>query len=179
MAKSSVAWFGLAALTGMVILTWVSRWYAAYRRASAGRPAAGHGLGAQPPAGRNAALVVLALLVFTKNIYVASFNEFLHVLHHRALRCGRCRKFTVAAVRLFLGAMAAGTLIGGPIGDRIGAKAVIWVSSPWSAAVHPDAALCGPVLDRGADGNHRDRARLRVSRPSWCSHRSWCRGGSG
>ncbi|MDP2734022.1 MAG: MFS transporter, partial [Hoeflea sp.] len=73
-----------------------------------------------------AALVVLALLVFTKNIYTASFTSFytFYVIE----------RFNVSVqdaqllLFVFLGAMAAGTLIGGPIGDRIGARAVIWVS---------------------------------------------------
>jgi FSR family fosmidomycin resistance protein-like MFS transporter len=123
--QASVAWFGLAALTGMVILTWVSRWYAAYRRASAGRPAADTAL-VHSRRRVVAALVVLALLVFTKNIYVASFNSF--YTFYTIERFGVGVQEAQLLLFVFLGAMAAGTLIGGPIGDRIGAKAVIWVS---------------------------------------------------
>jgi FSR family fosmidomycin resistance protein-like MFS transporter len=123
--QASVAWFGLAALTGMVILTWVSRWYAAYRRASAGRPAADTAL-VHSRRRVVAALVVLALLVFTKNIYVASFTSF--YTFYTIERFGVGVQEAQLLLFVFLGAMAAGTLIGGPIGDRIGAKAVIWVS---------------------------------------------------
>jgi FSR family fosmidomycin resistance protein-like MFS transporter len=123
--QASVAWFGLAALTGMVILTWVSRWYAAYRRASAGRPAADTAL-VHSRRRVVAALVVLALLVFTKNIYVASFTSF--YTFYTIQRFGVGVQEAQLLLFVFLGAMAAGTLIGGPIGDRIGAKAVIWVS---------------------------------------------------
>jgi len=123
--QSSVAWFGLAALCGMVILTWVSRWYAAFRRASAGRPAPDTSL-LHSRRRVIIALVVLALLVFTKNIYVASFTSFytFYVIE----RFGVSVQDSQLMLFVFLGAMAAGTLIGGPIGDRIGAKAVIWVS---------------------------------------------------
>lgn len=123
--QASVAWFGLAALTGMIILTWVSRWYAAYRRASAGRPAPDKSL-AHSRRRVIAALVVLALLVFTKNIYVASFTSFYTFYTIERFDVGVQEAQLMLFV--FLGAMAAGTLIGGPVGDRIGAKAVIWVS---------------------------------------------------
>ena len=123
--QGSVAWFGLAALTGMIILSWVSRWYAAYRRASAGRSAPDKTL-AHSRRRVIAALVVLALLVFTKNIYVASFTSF--YTFYTIERFGVGVQEAQLMLFVFLGAMAAGTLIGGPIGDRIGAKAVIWVS---------------------------------------------------
>jgi FSR family fosmidomycin resistance protein-like MFS transporter len=123
--QSSVAWFALAALTGMMILTWVSRWYGDYRRASAGRPVPDKTL---MHSRRRViiALVVLALLVFTKNIYVASFSSF--YTFYTIERFGVSVQSSQLMLFLFLGAMAAGTLIGGPIGDRIGTKTVIWVS---------------------------------------------------
>ncbi|MDP3526209.1 MAG: MFS transporter [Hoeflea sp.] len=123
--QASVAWFGLAALCGMIILTWVSRWYGSYRRAAAGRPAASRIL-AHSRGRVIAALVVLALLVFTKNVYTASFTSFytFYVIE----RFGVSVQDAQLLLFVFLGAMAAGTLIGGPVGDRIGARAVIWVS---------------------------------------------------
>ncbi|MDF1609988.1 MFS transporter [Hoeflea sp. YIM 152468] len=123
--QASVVWFGLAALCGMVILTWVSRWYGEFRRAAAGRPVPDTRL-AHSRRRVILALVVLALLVFTKNIYVASFTSFYTFFV--------IERFDVSVqdaqvlLFVFLGAMAAGTLIGGPIGDRIGTKLVIWVS---------------------------------------------------
>ncbi|MEQ8400370.1 MAG: MFS transporter [Roseitalea porphyridii] len=123
--QGSVAWFCLAALTGMVILTWVSRWYGNYRRAAASRPAVSQML--RHTRGRVVfTLGVLALLVFTKNIYMASFSSYytFYVIE----------RFNVSVqdaqllLFLFLGAAAVGTIAGGPIGDRIGTKQVIWVS---------------------------------------------------
>ncbi len=123
--QASVAWFGLAALCGMIILTWVSRWYGSFRRAAAGRPAPDTAL-LHSRRRVIIALVVLALLVFTKNIYVASFTSFytFYVIE----RFGVSVQDSQLLLFVFLGAMAAGTLIGGPIGDRIGTKTVIWVS---------------------------------------------------
>jgi FSR family fosmidomycin resistance protein-like MFS transporter len=72
------------------------------------------------------ALVVLALLVFTKNIYMASFTSYytFYVIERFDVSVQGAQLLLF----LFLGAAAAGTIAGGLIGDRIGAKAVIWVS---------------------------------------------------
>ena len=123
--QSSVAWFCLAALFGMVILTWVSRWYGTYRRAAASRPAVSTALNHSR---RRVifTLGVLALLVFSKNIYMASFTSYytFYVIE----RFGVSVQDSQLLLFLFLGAAAVGTIAGGPIGDRIGTKAVIWVS---------------------------------------------------
>tara|TARA_R110002020_G_scaffold48855_2_gene139509 strand:+ start:2778 stop:4031 length:1254 start_codon:yes stop_codon:yes gene_type:complete len=123
--QGSVAWFSLAALCGMVILTWVSRWYGNYRKAAAGRPA----LSTLLNHSRRRViftLIVLALLVFTKNIYMASFTSYytFYVIE----RFGVSVQDAQLLLFLFLGAAAVGTIAGGPIGDRIGTKSVIWVS---------------------------------------------------
>lgn len=145
--QTRVAWFSLAALTGIVVLVWVSRWYAAYRRAAVGRPLADRTL---PVARRRVviALIVLALLVFTKNIYMASFTSFytFYTIH----RFGVDVQQAQLLLFLFLGAAALGTILGGPIGDRIGTKAVIWVSIlgvlPFSAALPYANLFWTPVL---------------------------------
>lgn len=121
----SVAWFGLAAVCAMVVLTWVSRWYSAYRRAAASRPAPDRRL-VHSRRRVGVAMVILALLVFTKNIYTASFTSFytFYVIERFDVSVQDAQMLLF----VFLGAMAAGTLAGGPIGDRIGARTVIWVS---------------------------------------------------
>ncbi|OCW58906.1 Fosmidomycin resistance protein [Hoeflea olei] len=123
--QASVAWFCLAALLGMVVLTWVSRWYGQYRRAAAGRPALSTVL-AHSRRRVIFTLVVLALLVFSKNIYMASFTSYytFYVIHRFDVSVQDAQLLLF----LFLGAAAVGTVAGGPIGDRIGTKAVIWVS---------------------------------------------------
>lgn len=123
--QTSVAWFSLIALLGMLILRQVGNWYGRYQAANAGR----RPLSTMLPLPRKRiliALVVLALLVFTKNIYTASVTSYYTFF--------LIEKFDVTVQQsqmmlfLFLGAMALGTVMGGPVGDRFGSKTVIWFS---------------------------------------------------
>lgn len=124
--QRSVAWFALAAMIGIVLLAKVGGWYARHneRQATRRQPAA-----TVPPFSRGkvfTALAILVALIFSKYFYLASFSSYytFYLIH----------KFDVsvwsAQVHLFvfLAAVAAGTLLGGPIGDRIGRKYVIWFS---------------------------------------------------
>jgi MFS transporter, FSR family, fosmidomycin resistance protein len=123
--QSSIAWFALAALCGMLILIWVGRWYASHMKAHASRPKASTAL----PYDRRTtmvAFVVLMLLTFTKNIYTAGMgNYFTFYLIHKF---GLDVPTSQLMLFLFLGASAAGVFIGGPVGDRFGARFVIWFS---------------------------------------------------
>jgi FSR family fosmidomycin resistance protein-like MFS transporter len=123
--QGSVGWFTFAALLGMVILWKVGNWYAGYRRANAGRAPASRTL---PLPGRRIAwsLGILGLLVLTKNVYMAGITSYytFYVIE----RFGVTIQESQLLLFLFLGAAALGTIIGGPIGDRFGAKAVIWFS---------------------------------------------------
>ena len=122
--QRSIAWFAAIALTGVLILTEVGGWYGREVRAPAARrePPA-HGLG---PRRVGIALGLLAVLVFSKFVYLASLtNYYTFYLIHRfdlPVRSAQLLLF------LFLGAAALGTFAGGPIGDRIGRKQVIWAS---------------------------------------------------
>lgn len=123
--QSSVAWFAVLALTGMVILNRVGNWYARYRAANAGR--AGAATAVQLPRKRIVtALVVLALLVFSKNIYTASISSY--YTFFLIEKFGVTVQQSQMMLFLFLGAMALGTILGGPIGDRFGPRTVIWFS---------------------------------------------------
>ncbi|MFL6535448.1 MAG: MFS transporter [Pseudomonas sp.] len=123
--QGNVAWFGLFALFALFVLYRISRWYANHLnlfKLKQGQ-AATHGLSK----GRVlSALVVLGLLVFSKYFYMASFTSYFTFY--------LIEKFDLSVASsqlhlfLFLGAVAAGTFFGGPIGDRIGRKAVIWFS---------------------------------------------------
>ncbi|MFQ6557886.1 MFS transporter [Pseudomonas sp. Lb2C1-1] len=123
--QGHVAWFGLFALFALFVLYRISRWYANHLnlfKLKQGQ-AATHGLSK----GRVlSALVVLGLLVFSKYFYMASFTSYFTFY--------LIEKFDLSVASsqlhlfLFLGAVAAGTFFGGPIGDRIGRKAVIWFS---------------------------------------------------
>ncbi|PRA63071.1 MFS transporter [Pseudomonas sp. MYb187] len=123
--QGHVAWFGLFAVFAIAVLYGLSRWYRHHLdlfKLKQGSQAT-HGLSR----GRvTFALVVLALLVFSKYFYMTSLTSYFTFY--------LIEKFDVSIANsqlylfLFLGAVAAGTFFGGPIGDRIGRKAVIWFS---------------------------------------------------
>ncbi|WP_157015468.1 MFS transporter [Mesorhizobium xinjiangense] len=121
----SVAWFSLAALVGMIVLARVSAWYNAYRAAHAtrARPATSLELPRRRVAG---ALIILILLVFSKHVYIASISSYytFYVIEKFGLSVREAQ----VLLFVFLGAAAVGTILGGPIGDRFGSKAVIWFS---------------------------------------------------
>ncbi len=120
----SVTWFSAVALVAIVILTQVSRWYAAHlppRRARA----AGHGSRVSPMRTR-ITVALLILLLFSKFFYVASLNTF--YTFYVIQTFGVSVQASQLLLFLFLGAFAVGVLVGGPIGDRMGRKRVIWFS---------------------------------------------------
>lgn len=123
--QGSVAWFGLFAVFAIGVLYGLSRWYRnhlnLFRLKQGGQ--ATHGLSR----GRvRFALVILALLVFSKYFYMASFTSYFtfYLIEKFGLSVANSQLYLF----LFLGAVAAGTFFGGPIGDRIGRKKVIWFS---------------------------------------------------
>jgi FSR family fosmidomycin resistance protein-like MFS transporter len=123
--QGNIAWFALVALFSVGLLYAISRWYkthlSLFKLKRGG--VATHGLSK----GRvTAALVVLALLVFSKYFYMASFTSYFtfYLIEKFDLSVASSQLYLF----LFLGAVAAGTFFGGPIGDRIGRKQVIWFS---------------------------------------------------
>jgi MFS transporter, FSR family, fosmidomycin resistance protein len=123
--QRSIAWFAFGALTAMVILARVGSWYKAHLVAQArhAKAAITSGLSAWRV---RLSLFILMLLVFSKNIYMASLTSF--YTFYLIQRFGLTVRSAQLHLFLFLGAAAAGTFIGGPVGDRIGRKYVIWVS---------------------------------------------------
>ncbi|APR36456.1 MFS transporter [Paraburkholderia sp. SOS3] len=122
--QRSIAWFSLAALVGIVVLSQVSRWYKHHPATKKARAGVAH---ATLPRGKIAfAMSVLVLLVFSKYFYLASINSYFTFYlidkFHLPVQAAQIHLF------VFLAAVAAGTVIGGPVGDRIGRKYVIWVS---------------------------------------------------
>jgi FSR family fosmidomycin resistance protein-like MFS transporter len=123
--KGNVAWFVLAALLAIVVLAQVSRWYAAQHRVNAGKKSTP----VINPLPRNKvilAVCVLLILIFSKYFYMASissyFTFYLMNKFDLSVQSAQLHLF------VFLFAVAAGTVIGGPVGDRIGRKYVIWGS---------------------------------------------------
>ncbi|MGY2184885.1 MFS transporter [Pseudomonas sp. SDO5591_S426] len=123
--QGHVAWFGLFAVFAILVQYGLSRWYRNHLnlfKLKQGSKAT-HGLSK----GRvTFALVVLAMLVFSKYFYMASFTSYFtfYLIEKFDLSVASSQLYLF----LFLGAVAAGTFFGGPIGDRIGRKQVIWFS---------------------------------------------------
>lgn len=123
--QTSVAWFAAIAMVGIVVLARVGGWYAEHRRATAGAPPPSRDL---PLPSRRVAwtLAILVLLTVTKNVYMASIASYFTFFTIE--RFGLDVRDAQLFLFIFLGAAAAGTFIGGPIGDRYGARFVIWFS---------------------------------------------------
>jgi FSR family fosmidomycin resistance protein-like MFS transporter len=123
--QGKIAWFMLLVLVAVVVLVGVSRWYGSHLKNGV-RKAAAHHVAPLPRGRVIGALAVLAMLVFSKYIYMASLSSYytfyLIEKFHVSVDTAQMYLF------LFLAAVAAGTFAGGPIGDRIGRKRVIWVS---------------------------------------------------
>lgn len=125
--QSSVIWFSLLALIGIIVLTGIGRWY---RENLTGKrkPAAVRHRGSRTLTRARVmmSLAVLIALIFSKYFYLASMSSY-----YTFFLIGKFG-LTVKSAQLhlfaFLFAVAAGTLLGGPVGDRIGRKSVIWVS---------------------------------------------------
>jgi FSR family fosmidomycin resistance protein-like MFS transporter len=121
--QGAVGWFTIVALVGIVILWRIGRWYwtTGRLRQRATTPTSVHGELA--PARVRRLLVILLGLVFSKYVYISSFvSYFMFFLIERFGVSLEQAQFHLFA---FLGAVAAGTFIGGPVGDRFGRKRVI------------------------------------------------------
>lgn len=126
--QGSVAWFSAAALVAILVLTRVGGWYRGRQRQQVKRPRVYGSLNPQVLSRKRVAvsLLILGMLVFSKYFYLASLTSYytfyLISKFHLTVQSAQMHLF------LFLFAVAAGTIIGGPVGDRIGRKLVIWVS---------------------------------------------------
>jgi MFS transporter, FSR family, fosmidomycin resistance protein len=125
--QHSIIWFTLAALLAIVLLTTVGRWYK--HRESLGHSARAKKAVIHPDLSSKriaVSIAVLIALMFSKFFYLSSLSSyytfFLISKFHVSVESADIHLF------VFLGAVAAGTIAGGPIGDRIGRKYVIWCS---------------------------------------------------
>ena len=122
--RGSVGWATLIALLAIVVLLQVSRWYHAHLNERRHRRVADGPRYPAPLVFRTVG--VLLLLLFSKYFYLASISSYyeFYLIH----RFGLSARGATLHLFVFLAAVAAGSMIGGPIGDRIGRKLVIWVS---------------------------------------------------
>lgn len=124
--QRGVAWYCGAALLAIVILFNVGTWYKNHglqRIKTGGKVMAANGL---PPGKVRASIVILLLLIFSKYFYMASITSYFtfYLIHTFSVSVQAAQVYLF----LFLGAVAAGTFMGGPLGDRFGRKYVIWFS---------------------------------------------------
>lgn len=147
--QASIGWFALAALLAIFILIKIGNWYKhelalAARKAASTTQVPGYSL---PKRKVRIALVILGVLVFSKYFYIASMtNYFTFFLMEKFAMSVQGAQYALFA---FLAASAAGTFIGGPLGDRIGRKYVIWGSilgaAPFTLML-PYTNLTGAIL---------------------------------
>ena len=125
--RHSVGWFALAALLAIAVLWQVGTWYALRHAAFRAKAKAARAALPALPRGRVAgAVAILLLLIFSKYFYMASITSY--YTFYLIDKFGLSVQSAQYHLFVFLFAVAAGTLLGGPIGDRIGRKRVIWAS---------------------------------------------------
>ncbi len=125
--QTHLLWFTAVAISGIVILQRVGAWYRQRLELARQKTAQLHPpLPSHPTRVVVQAMAVLVMLIFSKYIYLTSLTSYYTFY--------LIEKFQVSASQaqiylfVFLFAVAAGTIIGGPVGDRFGRKLVIWVS---------------------------------------------------
>ncbi|MCW5557284.1 MAG: MFS transporter [Verrucomicrobiae bacterium] len=124
--QAHVAWFSLVAGLGMFVLWRIGQWQWRHLHHIQRRSAAAHGGSTLPRATVVFSLAILVVLTFSKYVYLVSLTSYytfyLIERFHVSVQASQLYLF------VFLFAVAAGTILGGPIGDRIGRKRVIWAS---------------------------------------------------
>ena len=126
--QSSLAWCALLALVAIVLLFRVGRW-SAERRPRTVQPLARLSWEPRPGLSRRRVMVALAVLValiFSKYFYLAGLNSY--YTFYLISKFGLSVQSAQIHLFVFLGSVAAGTILGGPVGDRIGPKYVMWGS---------------------------------------------------
>ena len=120
-----LAWFAGAAATGFAVLWFVSDWHKHYGL-ERGKAAPRHAAHVLPRRGVGTAMGILLTLIFSKYVYLVSISSF--YTFYLIERFGVSVRDAQLHLFIFLAAVAVGTFAGGPIGDKIGRKRVIWVS---------------------------------------------------
>jgi len=123
-----IGWFGVVAFMGILLLSYVGRWYQ-QNLALKGNKSRGGGSAFAAGVSRNrvvVSVVILLLLIFSKYFYMASMSSYFtfYLMEKFQVSVQQSQLYLFA----FLAAVAAGTILGGPLGDRYGRKLIIWVS---------------------------------------------------
>ena len=127
--QANVLWFSLLALVGIVILTRLGRWHHNHILSLPQLTNTSHHQHIAPrlPSGKTSrALMVLLALIFSKYFYLTSITSY--YTFYLIEKFGVSIKQAQIYLFVFLFAVALGTILGGPVGDRYGRKIVIWFS---------------------------------------------------
>jgi FSR family fosmidomycin resistance protein-like MFS transporter len=127
--QRSLAWFSVVALIAMAMLTFIGGWYGKTIKVNNGKGVSVNEMLAISSLGQSKvrrSIAILLALTFSKHFYLVSITSFyiFYLIHTFNLTVQSAQVYLF----IFLGAVAAGTVIGGPIGDRIGTRRVIWWS---------------------------------------------------
>lgn len=147
--RQNIALFAILALLGIVVMIPICKWYKGYlNRIKQEEVQIKHRL--PMPLSTNKtifAITILLILIFSKYIYMASLNSYytFYLIHKFGISVQQSQLFLF----VFLVSTAVGTLVGGPLGDRIGRKYVIWISivgtAPFSMLM-PHVGLLWTIL---------------------------------
>ena len=137
--QSSLAWFALVALVGMGVLVALGRWYKSAGHARLTKPKSPFGHATLPRSQVRRAITVLIALIFSKFFYLASITSYyiFYLMHRFNLSTETSQIYLF----VFLAAAAAGTFIGGPIGDRFGRESHLGLN-PGRPSFHACLTLC-------------------------------------
>jgi FSR family fosmidomycin resistance protein-like MFS transporter len=125
--QHTIVWFSLVALLAMALLAGVGSWYGKTLKVNRAAPGKEREAIAEMTHGKvGRTIAILMALTFSKQFYLVSITSFyiFYLIHTFGLSVQSAQLYLF----VFLAAVAAGTVIGGPIGDRIGARRVIWWS---------------------------------------------------
>lgn len=126
LGQFSTIWFGLFAVLAVVILIWVARWFSLHQqivRTTNAPEASGPLL---PQKQLIFAFAIIGALLLSKFVYIETFKSY--YIFFLIEKFGIETQNAQTILFVFLGAVAVGTFVGGPVGDRIGRKKVIWLS---------------------------------------------------
>ena len=147
--QGHILWFTGLALVGIIVLTRIGGWYQRNLARLVAKPRAAGAAELPRLSARQVifALGILVVLIFSKYFYLISLTNYytFYLMDKFAVSVQAAQVYLF----VFLFAVAAGTIIGGPVGDRIGRKRVIWISilgvAPFSLAL-PHFGLLGTVI---------------------------------
>jgi FSR family fosmidomycin resistance protein-like MFS transporter len=155
MGQNYIGWFGTLAIVGMFILTIVGNWYQQNMIVKTATVGTNHAAQQQTLSKRTVtvSIVILLVLIFSKYFYMASMTSYFTFF--------LIEKFGVSVQQsqiylfVFLASVAAGTILGGPLGDRYGRKLIIWISilgaAPFTLLL-PHVGLTATVVLAGIIG---------------------------